>query len=101
MPVCCSSWNTCELASVQSRGLKLSCMLKTTLEVVLSTHPNGPPRWLSGKEPACQCRRHRFDSWFGKIPQRRKWQPTPVFLPGKSHGQRAIVHGVAKELDTT
>ena len=28
-----------------------------------------------------------FNSWVGKIPQRRKWQPTPVFLPGKSHGQ--------------
>ena len=37
-------------------------------------------------------------------PLRRKWQPTPVFLPGKSHGQRSLVgtvHGVAKDLDTT
>ena len=33
---------------------------------------------------------HRFDSWVGKIPQRRKWQPTPVFLLGKSHGQRSL-----------
>jgi len=36
---------------------------------------------------ACQCRRHRrcgFDPWVGKIPWRRKWQPTPVFLPGES-----------------
>ena len=43
-------------------------------------------RWLSGKEPACQCRRHRrpqFDLWVGKHPWRRKWQPTPLFLPGK------------------
>ena len=47
-------------------------------------------RWLSGKESACQCRRHRFDLWVGKIPWRRKWQPTPVFLPGKSHGQRRL-----------
>ena len=31
-------------------------------------------------------RRHAFDPWVGKIPWRRKWQPTPVFLPGKSHG---------------
>ena len=31
---------------------------------------------------------HRFDPWAGKIPWRRKWQPTPVFLPGKFHGQR-------------
>ena len=34
-----------------------------------------------------QCRRHRFDPWVRKIPWRRKWQPTLVFLPGKSHGQ--------------
>ena len=32
-----------------------------------------------------------FDLWVGKIPWRRKWQPTPVFLPGKSHGQRGLV----------
>ena len=48
----------------------------------------------SGKESACQCRRHkrhRFDPLIGKIPWRRKWQPTPVFLPGESHGQRSLV----------
>ena len=39
----------------------------------------------------CQYRRHGFDPWVGKIPWRRKWQPTPVFLPGKSHGQRSLV----------
>ena len=46
----------------------------------------GSPGGASGKEPACQCRRHkrsRFDPWVGKIPWRRKWQPTPVFLPGR------------------
>ena len=37
--------------------------------------------WLSGKESTRQCRRRRFDPWLGKIPWRRKWQPTPVFLP--------------------
>ena len=62
---------------------------------------------LLGKEPAYQCRRHRrcgFDPWVWKIPWRRKWQPTPVFLPGKSHGQRSLA-GYSpwgcKELDTT
>ena len=48
---------------------------------------------LQGKESACQCRRcrrHRFDPWVGKTPWRRKWQPTPVFLPGKFHGQRSL-----------
>ena len=42
------------------------------------------PRWLSGKEPSCQCRSHGFDPWGGQIPWKRKWQPTPVLLPGKS-----------------
>ena len=45
------------------------------------------PRWLSGKESACRyrrLRRCRFNPWVGKIPWRRKWQPTPVFLLGKS-----------------
>ena len=46
--------------------------------------------WLSGKESACQNRRCRFDPWVGRIPWRRKWQPPPVFLPGKSHGQRSL-----------
>ena len=43
------------------------------------------------KKPTCQCRRHkrhRFNPWVRKIPWRRKWQPIPIFLPGKSHGQR-------------
>jgi len=49
--------------------------------------------YLVVKNPPCQCRRHkgcRFDSWVGKIPWKRAWQPTPVFLPGKSHGQRSL-----------
>ena len=46
---------------------------------------------LSGKESACQCRRLGFDPWVRKIPWRRKWQPTPVFLPGKSRRQRSLV----------
>ena len=43
------------------------------------------------KKPICQCRSCKLDPWFGKIPGRRKWQPTPVYLPGKSHGQRSLV----------
>ena len=50
----------------------------------------GLPWCLSGKESACQCRRHRFDPYVRKIPWRRAWQPTPVFLPGESHGQRRL-----------
>ena len=61
----------------------------------------------SGKELTCQCRRPKtcsFAPWVGKIPWRRAWQPTPVFLPGESHGQRSLV-GYSprgrKESDTT
>ena len=51
-----------------------------------------------------QCRKHRFDPWVRKIPGRREWQPTPVFLPEKFHGQRSQA-GYSpwghKKLDTT
>ena len=47
--------------------------------------------WLSSKESTCQCKRHRFDPWVGKILWRRKWWPTSVFVPGKSHEQRSLV----------
>ena len=49
------------------------------------------PRQISGKESACQCRRCGFDPLVGKIPCRRKWQPTQVFLPRKFHAQRSLV----------
>ena len=67
---------------------------------------SGLPRWLSGKESACQCRRHkrrRFDPWVRKISCRKKCQPTPVFLPGKPHGQRSLAGSVRRmaESDTT
>ena len=65
------------------------------------------PRLHSGKESACQCRRCRrcgFNAQVGKISWSRKWQPTPVFLPGKFCGQRSLV-GYSpwgcKELDMT
>ena len=56
-------------------------------------HPVHSTGGTRGKEPACLCRRHKrqgFDPWVGKIPWRRKWQLTPVFLPGESHGQRSL-----------
>ena len=58
------------------------------------------PWWLR----CAQCRRLKFDLWFGKIPWRREWQPTTVFLPGKFHEQRSL-EGYSprsrKELDMT
>ena len=53
----------------------------------------GISRWLSGNKSACQCIRYRrlgFDPWARKLPWRRGWQPTPVFLPWKPHGQRSL-----------
>ena len=61
----------------------------------------------SSKEPACKGRRQkrrRFNPWVGKIPWRRAWQPTPVLLPGESHGQRSLAGYSARgheKLDTT
>ena len=61
----------------------------------------------SAENNLLQCRshrRHRFDPWVGKIPWRRAWLPTPIFLPGESHEQRSMA-GYSpegcKELDTT
>jgi len=54
----------------------------------------GLPWWLTGKESTYQCRRcrrHGFGPRVRKIPCRRKWCPTPVFLPRESHGQRSRV----------
>ena len=49
------------------------------------------PNWCSGKEPGCQWRTCLFNPWARKIPWRRKWQPTPVFLPENSCRQRSLV----------
>ena len=86
----------------------LSWLLQLPPEVI--THHyiaiiTGFPGGTSRKEPACQCRRHKsceFSPWVGKIPWGRKWQPTPVFLPGESmdggawwatvHGSQRVRH---------
>ena len=71
------------------------------------THIYRLPRWCSGKESACQCKRrkrHGFDSLIRKIPWSRKWQSTPVCLPGKFHGQWSLASYSLrghKELDMT
>ena len=52
------------------------------------------PGGASNKGTTCRCGRHKrhgFDPWVGKILWRRTWQPTPVFLPGESSGQRSLV----------
>ena len=60
----------------------------------------GFPAGTGGKEPTCQCRRHKrcgFDPRVRKIPWNRKWQPTPVFLPGKFPGQRSLAGYVGSQ----
>ena len=69
--------------------------------------PWGFPGGTSGKEPACQCRRHMrcgLSPYVGKTPWRRKWLPTPVFFTGEFHGQRSLAgysQSGRKELDMT
>ena len=46
--------------------------------------------WLRWQSVCLQCGRPGFSPWVGKSPWRRKWQSTPVLLPGKSHGQRSL-----------
>ena len=68
---------------------------------------DGLPKYVSGKEPTCQCKRLKrleLNPWVGKIPWRKAWQPTPVYLPGESHGWRSLEGYIPrghKESDTT
>ena len=89
-------------------GAQLMLMMKegdmsTSLQwQMFIEHILGFPGSASAKGPACQCRsreRRGFDPWARKIPCRKAWQTTPVFLPGESRGQRSLVdysHRVSK-----
>ena len=82
-------------------GLLISLFPPGKTKLLTKEHM-GFPGGSGGKESASQCRRCKFNPWIGKIPWRRKWQPTAVFLPGKSHGQRNLVHPwVCKEWNAT
>ena len=106
----CGMWNlSCRMCDLVPRsGIKpgssslaaWSLSHETTREV--PQYPNDKfdlpsvifPGGTSGKEPTCQCRRCKrcgFKPCFRKIPWRRTWQPTPIFLPGEFHGQRSLV----------
>ena len=83
------------MLGLQRRQVKES--RKDSLGLVAVLGCDGPQWGLSGgasdKEPICQCRRCKrqgIDPWVRKIPWRRKWQPTPEFLLGESHGQRSL-----------
>ena len=85
-----------------------SCSIHLKLKQCKSTIlQEGLPGRPSGKEPICQCRRHkicRFHPWIEKMPWKRECQPTPFFLLEKFYGQRSLV-GYSprgrKESDTT
>ena len=73
----------------------------------MATYITGLPGGANSKESTCQCKKlkkHVLDPLVGKMPWNKKWQPTPVFLPGESHGQKSLVSYSPwgrKELDTS
>ena len=80
--------------TVFANSFKQSWLVMKTRKKMHCIFTSWLPRWLSSKESACQCSSHGkcgFDPWVGKIPWRRAWQPTPVLVPGESHGQRSLV----------
>ena len=84
------------VGAIHQRALMGHPCLKEVLGAVLSLWLAYDPKqkhsqWLRWYRICLQCRGPRFDSWVGKIPWRRKWLPTPVFLPRESHGQRTLV----------
>ena len=75
-------WTAGHVSYVIEESREGSCHLDSTT----------PKEGFPGGSGFCpQCRRPRFNPWVKKIPWRRKWQPTPVFLPGEFHGQRSLV----------
>ena len=73
--------------------ISISYLLKYKYFLMSFNHVYSISGGISGK-PACQCRRHKrhwFNLWVGKIPWRRAWQPSLVFLPGESHGHKSLV----------
>ena len=70
----------------QGKSYKLTFVHINSFNSIKSVLPGG----TSGTQPFCQCRRYKR-SRFRQIPWKRAWQPTAVFLPGESHGQRSLV----------
>ena len=88
--ICLALWKCSSLGQLIIQQLGLAVFFTSLLLLCLVM---GFPGDTSGKEPTCQCRRCKrteFHPWVGKIPWRRAWQPTPVFLTGESHGQRSL-----------
>ena len=82
----CTSSGWCNNSHCTGRNIELG-------EDVAYSKPQGLPWWRSDEESSWRCRscrRRGFNPWVRKSPWRRKWQPTPVFLPGKAYGQRSL-----------
>ena len=81
--------------SVVMQALESLAMPSSKTKAALQNPPVNPGWWLSGKESACNagdtCRRHGFNPWVRKIPWRRTWKTSLVFLFEKSHGLRSLV----------
>ena len=71
--------------------LKRTSSYKHCGETIKGMSSKGLPWRLSGQESSCSSGRCMFYPWVREIPWRRKWKPTPVFLPGEPHGQRSLV----------
>ena len=97
---CQASLNSFESSSVSAHHSHPWHFCRALPSYFVDSPSVGFPSGANGKESACQCRRHKghsFDPWDGKIPWRRAWQFTAVFLPGEYHGPwRATIHGVTK-----
>ena len=107
-PPSCPRWRVCDSPMLETQIIKWGDPSPLTFShLKIGGAPVGLPGGAGGEEPACQCRRREkcgFDPWVRKIPWRRAWQLTPVYLPGESHAQRSLVgHSRQghKESDTT
>ena len=101
----CRKWDGWTISLYYSCKFSMRLKLhKNKLPQKIRISLEGLPWWLIGKESTCQWGRRRFDPWSRKIPWKKKWQPTPLFLPGNPVGGGAwwaTVHRVAKESDMT
>ena len=103
-----STKHEAQVKTFQNKGSKMFSLAPLCFwKFTVGWTPPGLPRWLSGKEYACQCRRFRrlwFDPWVGKVPWRRKSNPLQYSCLENPHGERSLV-GYSprgrKEWDTT
>ena len=83
----------CPFCSHSEQKLFFFWSVFCTKNLCVDIWSSGFPGGASGKEPACQCRRHKrlgFNPWVKKTPWRKAWKPTPGSLPGESHEQRSL-----------